>query len=105
MKNRGSIDGVLFAGFLFVTNISLTVVFIAGDAGGQEVGPVKIVKEIRIPPPKKKEDEAPVVNLVGKCPPMEGDYQCPMEPQETVRKAILWPVGGSESVSRVQRGK
>lgn len=43
---------------------------------------------------ERVEEGVAPVNLIGSCPPMEGDYQCPMVPQVTERKSALWPLRG-----------
>lgn len=35
-------------------------------------------------------------NLVGECPPESGDYECPMQVQETERMSALWPLSGAD---------
>ncbi len=79
---RAAFEIFVITSFFIIVSLYFTV------SPAQEVPKKSVLQEfiekIRTNVPREKEeDEGSLVNLVGECPHMEGDYQCPIEDQLT----------------------
>lgn len=57
----------------------------------------RLIEEISTPVPE--EEESPLINLIGECPPSSDDFECPIEHQLT-DSVVIYNFGVEERLSK-----